>query len=106
MGATGTMEPKVIFGAEEFITNAARYKNSRALVDALVKVDEDKREGAIAEALDVVDALKVQSDNGAQYTPPTDWGFGSENGAGIANVILGLRKGASTIRGLFAKKGA
>jgi len=103
--ATGTMEPKVAFDAQRFLDDAGRYSDTKKLVDAIALKAEDEREDAIAEALDVIESLKQWSENGSGYTPPSDRGFGSDNGAGVADAILNRRQGASKLKSSFAKLG-
>ncbi|NIP23018.1 MAG: hypothetical protein GWN55_06890 [Phycisphaerae bacterium] len=94
------------FTAEQFVDNATLYNQSaklRRAFDAVMACGCDNIEDTVAHIEQVRDALRVQSENGAGYTPDKALGFGSENASGIADTLLCRRKGAGTIRTLFAK---
>ncbi len=98
------------FTAEQFRSNAELYNINpklRRAFDAIMLCGCDEKEvvNTITHVKRLRDLLIEQSQGGAGYTPDKALGFGSENGAGIADTMLGRRPGASVIRTAFAKVG-
>ncbi len=98
------------FDAETFAANAGLYNEStrlRRAFDAVMACTAGDKSKTIAEVHDhiglVMAALEEQADIGSGYTPDKALGFGSENGASIAETLLCRRPGASVIRTAFAK---
>lgn len=97
------------FTAERFAANATVYNQSvklRRAFDAIMACGCDNVDDTVAHVESVRELLVAQSENGAGYTPDNALGFGSENGASIADTLLGKRPGAATIRTKFAKVGS
>jgi len=81
------------------------YKRNRKLADAVIAILNTKGgnvDQSMVEVRALIDNLKVLSENGVGYTPPSNLGFGSENASSIADAILGQRTATSTIRSKFA----
>lgn len=92
--------------AEQFVSNAGVYNVSvklRRAFDAVMACGCDNVDDTVAHIESVRELLVSQSENGAGYTPDQALGFGSENGASIAETILCRRPGAGAIRTAFAK---
>lgn len=93
------------FSAEMFLQNARQYNKHQKGVDWIVSLKPDERENAIAEMLDTVESLELQSVHGKGYTPDTSLGFGSGNAATIADQILRRAATTAQTRKLFAGLG-
>ena len=98
--ATGTA---VEFGAETFLANAAIYRTNRKIVDAAAGYDNV--DDAIASLKAAWEVLEDQAQNGSEYTPKKEMGFGSDSGAVIAETLLGLRMTPGATRKLFSGLG-
>lgn len=88
-----------------FKTLGPQYKRNRKLADAVIAILNAKGgnvDQSMVEVRTLIDNLKVLSENGVGYTPPSGLGFGSENASSIADAILGQRTATSTIRSKFA----
>ena len=97
------------FTAEDFRTNAGLYNESaklRRAFDAVLALGVNAVDDTVAHIRKVIAALEVQSENGAGYTPDKAMGFGSENGASIADGLLGRRPTSADLRKNFAKVGS
>jgi hypothetical protein len=97
------------FTVEQFIENAAAYNKSvklRRAFDAVMACGYDSIEDTVAHIETVKDALLGQSENGDGFTPEKSLGFGSENGASIADTLLCKRGTVGAIRTAFAKVGS
>lgn len=95
--------------AEQFVANAESYNESvklRRAFDAVMACGSDTVEDTVAHIESVRELLIAQSENGAGYTPDKALGFGSENGASIAETLLCKRQGVGAIRTAFAKVGS
>ena len=102
--ATGTtVKPKVEFGAENLIANAKVYREDRRIVDAAAKYDGI--DDAIAALRSAWAVLETQIEDGGEYTPSTELGFGSNNASQIAKGILGRSTSLGAIRRSFADMG-
>ncbi len=96
------------FGEQQFLNNAKEYgsnsKRKRA-VDLIVSIGADKAMSVFSEAMDIIEQLQSQAENGSGYTPDVKFGFGSDNAATIANKILGQATSAGHVRKTFAGLG-
>ena len=95
--------------ADQFVANAGLYNQStklRRAFDAIMACGCDNVQDTLAHVESVRSALVEQSENGSGYTPDKSAGFGSENGASIAESLLGRRPGVGIIRTQFAKVGS
>ncbi len=93
----------VKFDEAQFLSVANSYGSDNKLkrvVDAIVGFDNIDE--TIAKVKVIIGHLEAMSDNGAGYTPNTDLGFGSDNGAVVAEKILGRSASAGAVRKLFA----
>jgi len=102
---TATVPDQSIVDQSTFIGLARDYRSSRALVDALAKLSDNEREAAFLNAESIIGRLENMADNGADYTPKSTFGFGSENSANIARAVLGLRTSSGKIKSEFSKLG-
>ena len=95
--ATGaTVESMTEFGAENLKANAAVYKDAKAIVDAASKFDSlADAQAALEHAWGVFES---QIENGAEFTPKRELGFGSDNASVIAETILGRRNSVGATR--------
>ena len=96
------------FTSANFVENARIYNDSaklRRAFDAVMACGCDNVEDTVAHIENVRELLVAQSENGSGFTPEKTLGFGSENGASIADSLLGNRTGAGTIRTKFANVG-
>jgi hypothetical protein len=84
------------FGSDQFIKNAVVYAEHKAIVNAASKYDSLPDAQAALEL--AWNALVKQSQQGGGFTPPTELGFGSDNAAQIASVLIGARLGISVTR--------
>lgn len=88
-----------------FFSDLAKdYASCPALIDALVK--SENPDAAVATAHDVIERLRIMATSGKGYTPDKSLGFGSDNGATIAEKILGLSKTTGQVRKLLKAAGA
>jgi hypothetical protein len=97
------------FTAAQFTENAQAYNESvklRRAFDAVMACGCNDVDDTFAHIERVRELLNAQSENGAGYTPDKTLGFGSENGASIAETLLCKRPGAGVIRAKFAKVGS
>lgn len=91
------------FGADDLTLVAISYRKHKAIVDAASKFDNV--EDAVAALMETWKKLQSQSENGADYTPPTDLGFGSDNCRVIAETIMGTRGTVGSTRKAFKDLG-
>lgn len=93
------------FTEEQFMANASAYYDNRPLIDAIVRVEPEKRADAIKAANSAIEALKLQEESGSGFTPPSSLGFGSENAASIAAAVLGDRQSLQKVRTKYSNLG-
>ena len=93
----------VEFGVKDFQANAILYRSAKGVMDGASKFES--LDDAIAALTEVWEAMETQVEVGAGFTPPTDLGFGSDNGAVIAESILGRRNTVSATRKSFNSHG-
>lgn len=87
-----------------FFSDLARdYSSCAALTDAIIK--SENPESDVATAHDVIERLRLMAASGKGYTPDKSLGFGSDNGATIAEKILGLAPTTSQVRKLLKAAG-
>ena len=91
------------FGTEQFIRNAKEYAKDKRIVDAASKYDN--LDDAIAALTRTWNALDQQRQDGGGFTPPTELGFGSDNGSQIAAALMGLKTSVGATRKAFAAIG-
>jgi hypothetical protein len=91
------------FGVDQFVENARKYREHKAIMNAASGYDS--LDDAIAALTDVFQTYERQVDDGAGFTPATELGFGSDNGAQIAEKILGRQKSVGAIRSALATVG-
>jgi len=103
MSNNTTVETSTGFGVKEFRANAVKYALNKRIMDAASKYDS--LPDAIAALTDVWEAMEHQSDKGAEYTPSTELGFGSDNASQIASAILGRKTSVTATRKAFASLG-
>ncbi len=83
--------------------NAAVYHGAKRIIDAASGYDSvDDAVAALTAAWAV---LERQIEDGGGFTPPLDAGFGSDNGAVIAESILGRRNTVGATRKAFNNMG-
>ncbi len=98
--AQGTSEK---FGQPEFLAGAVVYRKHKRIVDACSGYDNV--EDAIAGLTEAWKVLVSQVDEGGQYTPDRELGFGSDNAATIAETLMGLRSTTGATRKAFKDLG-
>ncbi len=98
--AQGTSEK---FGQPEFLANAVIYRKHKRIVDACSAYDNV--EDAIAGLTAAWKVLESQVEEGGQYTPDRDLGFGSDNATVIADTLLGNRSTTGATRKAFKDLG-
>jgi len=86
----------VEYGSENFQAMATSYKGAKGIVNAASKYDS--LDDAIAALKGAWAVLEETSENGSGYTPNTALGFGSDNGAVVADKILGRANGVTATR--------
>ena len=79
------------------------YADVAPLVDALARFDDT--ESAYDKARDVRQRLADAMANGQRYTPPSTWGFGSDNFSAVCAALLGMRTSTGKLRSLARKVG-
>lgn len=87
------------FGEVQLKANAAAYHRAKRMVDAASKYDNV--EDAIADLQDVWAILEKQIEEGAEYTPKQELGFGNSNASVIGESLLGIRQTVGAIRKSF-----
>lgn len=92
-----------VFGATELKVNAAIYGTHAAILNAASKYDN--LDDAVAGLEKAWDILESQIEQGAQFTPAAELGFGSDNAAVIAETLLGRRGTVSNTRKQFKALG-
>lgn len=105
MDTTTVSDQSSVVNEAGFIGLARDYRAARALVDALSKLSDNERDSAVLNAESIIGRLEAMSENGADYTPKSAFGFGSENAANIANAVLGRRTSSGKIKSGFSKLG-
>ena len=91
--AQGTSEK---FGEVAFLANAVIYRQHKRIVDACSAYDNV--EDAMAGLKLAWETIQAQVEEGGQYTPDRELGFGSDNAATIAETLLGLRSTTGATR--------
>lgn len=81
----------------------ADYADVAPLVDVLSRFDDV--DAAYAKAQDVRARLADGMANGQRYTPPSAWGFGSDNFSAVCAALLGMRTSTAKLRTLARKVG-
>jgi len=95
----------VKFDEAQFLSVANQYgsdKKVKRVVDALIGSGVDNIDDTVAKAHVIIGALQGMVDNASGYTPDKDLDFGSDNGAVIAEKILGLSNSAGHVRKTFS----
>lgn len=101
----------VEFGADKFRANAKLYTEHRRVIDAIAtgvakaKGGYDSFDDAIATIAKIWKTLRLQVEKGAEYTPPVEMGFGSNNASQIASALTGDRTSVGEIRKAYADLG-
>lgn len=114
MSSTATSEQTsrdAAFGSDKFKANAQAYVANKRAIDAIAtgiaksSGGYDNFDDAIVQIKKAWDALRDMSVKGAEYTPPVDAGFGSNNAAQIGSSLTGDRTSVGDIRKAFANFG-
>jgi len=98
--AQGTSEK---FGQPQFLATAVIYRKHKRIVDACSSYDNV--EDAMAGLKLAWEAIQGQVEEGGQYTPDRELGFGSDNAATIGETLLGLRSTTGATRKAFGSLG-
>ncbi len=98
--AQGTSEK---FGQDEFLATAVIYRQHKRIVDACSGYDNV--DDAMAGLKLAWEAIQSQVEEGGQYTPDRELGFGSDNAATIGETLLGLRSTTGATRKAFKDLG-
>lgn len=96
-------ETAVKFGPVQLKASAAIYHGAKRLVDAASSCDS--LDDAITLLTEAWETLEAQVENGADYTPPREMGFGSDNATVIAESLLGRRNTVGKTRKSFNELG-
>ncbi len=103
MSQSSVTEAAVEFGVDQFVENARKYREHKAIMNAASGYDS--LDDAIAALTDVFTTYERQVETGGGFTPSTELGFGSDNSAQIAEKILGHQKSVGAIRTALASVG-
>lgn len=101
--STGTPAVSTEFDLNALKANAAVYHGAKRIVDAASGFDS--LDDAVAALTNAWGVMESQIELGGGFTPPSDAGFGSDNGAVIAESILGRRNTVGATRKAFNSLG-
>ncbi len=91
------------FGQDQFVAVAVTYREHKRIVDACSGYDNV--EDAMAGLKLAWEAIQSQVENGADFTPPSKLGFGSDNARVIGETLLGIRNTVGSTRKAFKDLG-
>ncbi len=100
---SGTPVVTTEFDLSALKANAAVYHGAKRIIDAASAFDS--LDDAVATLTHAWNVLETQIDEGGGFTPPSDAGFGSDNGAVIAESLLGRRNTVGKTRKAFNDMG-
>lgn len=100
---SGTPVVETEFDLKALKANAAVYHGAKRIVDAASGFDS--LDDAVATLTNAWNVMESQIEHGGGFTPPSDAGFGSDNGAVIAESILGRRNTVGATRKAFNTMG-
>lgn len=109
--STSTATGQGTFTATDFDTVAGAYgadskgAKFKRLVDAIAAIGVNEREDHLARVEELIGLLENMADNGHGYTPPSGKGFGSDNGAVVAEKLLGKAQTVGATRTAFSNWG-